>query len=488
MKLLCVHVPVYRLEVALRERAGVCSTSAILADKLERGHAIEATPHALRQGVRIGMTLVQAQAAATDATILLHDAARCGQVWDDVLDALDKVSPLIDSSCEGTAYIDMHGLGGTAQDWIAQAHAALGEIELPFRVGAAANKFTARAAAVIADGKICAAGEERALVAPLGIGVLEIEPEVIARLQLLGITTLGELAALPHGPFVRRFGSRAALWHRNAQGEDPAPFVPRAHELQIAACLYGEGAVEYEEQVYFAVRMLVGRVHEDLARLGKRAAAMHLEIECDNGDRREVPVRIAQPTADRTVLFDLIRANIEGLRFEAPIVGLRLQAVQLESGGTPATLFSSSDPDPQAVELALARLESALGGGAGRARLTAGNRLESTFVYEPFAKMPRAAGEHPAIGRDALHSSAIAPPQLRLLQVREIDVVVLNDAPAFVGSPPQTVVRFAGPWRVDEDWFEQRIARDEYDVLLDDGALYRVFRQGAHWYVRGAYD
>ena len=484
MSLLCVHIPSYRLQVALRDAAGVRNPSAILADQLQRGHAIDATPEARAQGVRIGMTLVQAQAAASDATILVHDVTRSAQLWEDILDALDAVSPLIDSSGEGTAYLDMRGVLGSPQSWVAQAKSALSNVELRFRTGLAENKFTARAAAIVSDGKICQAGEERGLVAPLSISTLDIAPELIARLELLGITTLGQLAALPHGPFVRRFGTRAALWHDHAAGIDRSAFLPRAHQLQIVANLYGEGSVEYEEQVYFALRMLVERVHQDLNRLGKRAALLLLQLECENGNQREVVVRVAQPTAERAMLFDLLRANVEGLRFDAPITGLRLQATELESGGTPATLFSGSDPDPRAVELALARLESTLGDSAARAALVPANCLESKFAYERFGQIPPRSATQ-TIQPDA---PVVAPPQLRLLKVREIDVVTADDAPSFVGSPPQTVLQCAGPWRIDEAWFERRIARDEYDVLLEDGSLYRIFRQGAHWYVRGAYD
>ncbi len=486
MSLLCMHVPAYRLEVALRERAGVCNPAVILANQLERGHVIEATPEARRCGVRIGMTLVQGQAAAPDATLLLYDQTRCAQLWDDILDALDRVSPLIDSNVEGTAYLDMRGIAGSPQEWIAQAKNAIAHVALPFRAGIAENKFAARAAAIVRDGTLCGNGEECRLVAPLKVGTLDVEPEVIARLELLGITTLEQLAALPHGPFVRRFGTRASRWHQNAQGIDRTPFLPRAHQLQITAALYGEGSVEYEEQVYFALRMLVERLHEDLNRLGKRAALLQLQLECENGDRPEVVVRIAQPTAERTMLFDLLRANVEGLRFDSPITGLRLQATELESGGTPATLFSGSDPDPRAVELALARLESALGTTATRASLVPANRLESKFTYERFGRIPARSNEPHSVDEPNAH--ILAPPQLRLLKVREIDVVTLEDAPSFVGSPPQTVLRFAGPWRIDEAWFDRRIARDEYDVLLEDGSLYRIFRQGAHWYLRGAYD
>ncbi len=50
------------------------------------------------------------------------------------------------------------------------------------------------------------------------------------------------------------------------------------------------------------------------------------------------------------------------------------------------------------------------------------------------------------------------------------------------------VMNCAGPWRVDDGWFETPVVRDEYDVLLDDGMLCRIYRQGEHWYLRGAYD
>jgi len=50
------------------------------------------------------------------------------------------------------------------------------------------------------------------------------------------------------------------------------------------------------------------------------------------------------------------------------------------------------------------------------------------------------------------------------------------------------VIDCAGPWRVDDGWFDTPTMRDEYDVLLEDGMLCRIYRQGKHWYLRGAYD
>jgi protein ImuB len=508
--LLCVTVPAYRLEIAVRQRARICKPAIVLADKLERGHVIDLNPQAKALGARAGMTLLQAQAAASDVGILVHDPVQSAHVWEDVLDALDAASPLVDDSGQGTAYLWMRGIAGTPQSWIRDVHEVLCGFDLPFRVAIAENKFTARAAALRADATICEPGGERTLLAPLGIEVLGIEPEVVARLNLLGIATLGELAKLPHGPFVRRFGSRATHWHRNAQGVDSTPFLPRPHHIHIEAGLAGEGAAESEEQIYFALRMLVSRVVEDLCRLGKRAGLLILRLECENSDVHELEIRIAQPTADPSMLFDLARAKIEGRTFDSPVTGLRLQAANLEDGGTPATLFAGSDPDPSVVELAIARLEAALSNSPTRARVVAAHRPEAEFTYEPFTLRQAQGDTYQAQGDtyqaqgdtyqaqgDTCHAELVeasalpaaeVPPQIRLLQVREIDVRVIKNAPAFVGSPPQAVLDFAGPWRIDEAWFENAVVRDEYDVLLEDGTLCRIFRQDTHWYLRGAYD
>jgi protein ImuB len=469
--------------VALRDRAGIAYPAVVLADKLDRGRVLEANPAAKRGGARPGMTLLQAQAAAHEVSVLVHDPLRSAHLWEDILDALDAVSPLVDDSGEGLAYLWMQGVAGTPQSWMQQAREALAGFDLPFRCAIAQNKFAARAAALVEDGTICEAGKERELLAPLGTDVLEMEADTVARLQLLGVHTLGDLANLPHGPFVRRFGSRATKWHRNAQGVDATPFLPRPHHLHIEAQLAGEGTAESEEQIYFALRILVSRVHDDLVRAGKRAGVVLLRLECENADTHSIEIRIAQPTSDRNMIFDLARAKVEGRTFDSPITGLWLQATQLEDGGVPATLFAGSDPDPAVVELAIARLEAALAKSPQRASVVPANRLESQFTYEPFAGMPAPL---PA-GVSALPATAV-PPQIRLSNVREIDVRVLKNAPAFVGSPPQAVLDFAGPWRVEETWFEEAVARDEYDVLLEDGALYRIFRQGTHWYLRGSYD
>jgi protein ImuB len=256
--------------------------------------------------------------------------------------------------------------------------------------------------------------------------------------------------------------------------------------------LYGEGEASSEAQVLFALRTLVGWVVDDLAAAGKRAGRLVLTLECEDAQTRVLTTRVAQPTAVPATLFELLRARLEGVTLDAPVVGLRLMAEELASGGVAMSLFAAGDPDPDAVGVVLARLDAVLGEGrALRARVVDGPRIERRYALEPFT-LDLLATRGPRIEPPALPLTATL--QLRLVAPRAVDVRILDGMPRFVGSPPQQVVEVAGPWRTEERWWGPAtgegvpLARDEYDVCLDDGALVRIAREGTDWSVRGVYD
>jgi len=515
MAVVCVWAPAFRLAVArLRDPRIDLDAPLVLADRPERGRVVDCTLPAAALGVRPGMTLVQAQAVATEARTVFDDPAADVREWNAILDALDAASPLVEDAGLGRAFLDMRGIAGDGAAWLGAVRASLAARAVPVRLGLGASRFVAHAAAWHGDGTVAPRDAARFL-APLPLDLLAtdasgdaaLDAAVRERLRLLGVTTLGGLAALPHGPFVRRFGPGAARWHRLARGIDDRPLVPRARALRVGRALYGEGEASSEEQVLFALRTLVRWVADDLAAAGKRAGRLVLHLECEDGETRAIATRVAQPTAVPSTLFDLLRARLEGVVLTAPVVGLRLTAEELAGGGVATSLFAASDPDPDALGVVLARLDAALGEGhALRARVVDGPRIERRFVLEPFTL--RASASHAlrdpevpqtsATGDCANADDARAVLQLCLVPPRPVDVRVLDGAPRFVGSPPQAVVDVAGPWRVEESWWArftgegERLARDEYDVCLEDGSLLRIAREAAteapQWTVRGVYD
>jgi protein ImuB len=503
--IVCALVPSYKVaaarvrEPALRERA------VLVVDRLERGHVLDLDVRAYALGARRGMTLLQAGSCAREARVTVDEPAHNRALWERALDALDAASPLVEDANEGVAFLEMRGIAGSPQRWIGAALEPLAAVQgddgaaLPFAFGLAVNRFVARAAARVAAGdgiaRIVRAGEERAFLAPLALDVLGIDEDTIGRLRLFGIRTLGQLAALPNGPFVRRFGVAAARWHQHARGLDDTPLVPRPRTLRIDRALFGEGSASREDQLLFALRSLVARVADDVAYAGKRCGFLRLHLECENGETRELTTLLAQPTSQQATMFDLLRARLEGVTLQSPVTGLRLGAERLDEGGAELSLFAGDDPDPEIVGIALARLAAALGeGSALRARVVDGNRYETRFRYEPFTAdvlaRPRSAP------RTATPFPERASLTLRLIVPLAIEVVTSEGFPSRVGTPPRTVIDVAGPWRTDEAWWDDVLAapvshtvvRDEFDVLLDGGALWRIARDGAAWTLRGTYD
>ena len=63
--------------------------------------------------------------------------------------------------------------------------------------------------------------------------------------------------------------------------------------------------------------------------------------------------------------------------------------------------------------------------------------------------------------------------------------------PAFVAAAQirGKVIDLAGPWRTSGGWWTvDAWQRDEWDIALSDGALYRIYCEPAGWFVEGSYD
>jgi protein ImuB len=70
-------------------------------------------------------------------------------------------------------------------------------------------------------------------------------------------------------------------------------------------------------------------------------------------------------------------------------------------------------------------------------------------------------------------------------------VVVDSGRPCFVTAAGirGRVLQLAGPWRTSGDWWTvDPWERDEWDIALSDGALYRIYCAPPGWFVEGSYD
>ncbi|MDE2571233.1 MAG: DNA polymerase Y family protein [bacterium] len=489
MAIACVFIPSFPLVVAWQERTANDTASppaslaqaAIVVDKPQRGRVIALSPAAYALGVRAGMSSVQAAAAAPEAEALVHDPAAALLRWEEALDRLDASSPAIESPRPGVAYLDLRGIPATLEEQRTKMARAISAppCALPARVGIASTRIAAYAAARV--DRIIEPRYEAAFLAAQPLRLLGLPAEDHERLALFGVRRLGELSALPAGALARRFGTQALRWHALARGEDRQPLRPRPRRIAIEASAQAEEATDRLEAILFACRGLIDRLAADLQRAGRRCARMELTLGHERGGEQRLRCEVASPTARAEVLFALLRARLEGMPgIGAAVNSVRAEAVRVEGGGTPLPLLAEPSPDPETLQTALARVAGAFGEQRlQRAELHEAFRPEARFAYVPFELSAALA---PANRRDGARPTA----HLRLLESpREVPVRLRRGVPCAVDG--DDIVEVAGPWRTAECWWRQGSERDDYDVQTGGGAILRIARAGARWYVLGSY-
>jgi hypothetical protein len=178
-----------------------------------------------------------------------------------MLDRLDDLSPRIEAVDRGVALVDVTGLGpslGDERRIAARAVALTREVaQLPVRAGTGDNRWLAVLAARLAlfarpDPTIPVAFHAfpfgalatHAVLASLPLDLLPADPETRQRFALFGLTTMGELAALPRSAVGAQFGATGERLQALARGQDPRPLVPRRRPERMTRRVTFEPPVE----------------------------------------------------------------------------------------------------------------------------------------------------------------------------------------------------------------------------------------------------
>src|SRR2546421_2361365 len=178
-----------------------------------------------------------------------------------MLDRLDDLSPRVEAVDRGVALVDVTGLGpslGDERRIATRAVALVREVTtLPVRAGVGENRWLAVLAARLAltarpDPAVPVAfhafpaGFEatRAVLATLPLALLPADPETRQRFALFGLTTMGELAALPRSAVGAQFGASGERLQALARGEDPRPLAPRRRPERLIRRVTFEPPVE----------------------------------------------------------------------------------------------------------------------------------------------------------------------------------------------------------------------------------------------------
>jgi nucleotidyltransferase/DNA polymerase involved in DNA repair len=322
-------------------------------------HVIAASEEASPFGVVPGMPLRQAEHLCPQATFLAPDPDAAANLRELISSALYDLAPVVEVRAEGVASIDVSGVvrsGESIREARRRLRAAIGREP---RLGLAPGPFSARLAAARArPGRLMQVEDPRSFLAPLASRELPLDEEQLERLDLLGLRTLGAVAAI--GPRelesqLGRAGRHAVLLARGAEPDELIPWRPPQF-----TCVHRqfEPAVEDREALLFVSRALCGDLAAELGLRGAGAKQVRVRLvyESNQPDERESIVR--HPLSSQAEVFGLIGPWIKEWQPRAPITELWIELLVLEAAGRrQLRLWAGGDGNSEEVVAALERLQ-----------------------------------------------------------------------------------------------------------------------------------
>lgn len=505
--------------------AAAAATAGVPADRpvavVRGGRIVACTAAARTDGVRRGLRRREAQARCAQIVLLPFDPDRDARAFAPVVAAVAAAVPAVETLRPGLLAVPAHravrahgGEGQVAEPLIDAAAGAGAECQ----IGIADELTTAILAA--RAGRIVGPGGGRDFVAPVPLRVLVDEPallgpsgaETVGLLHRLGVRTLGDLAALSRADLASRFGQTAVTAHRWARAEPGRAVAPGRPAAERAVTMRCDPPVDRVDAAAFAGRRLAEQLHRGLAAAGLACTRLRVRARTDSGREDARVWRCAEPlTAHATA--ERVRWQLDGWlsargddRPDGPIVELALEPVEtVDAGAIAAGVWEDRAEARARAHRAVARVQGLLGGDAVLAVAAVGGRGPAQRLARwTWGDQPADTGEAqaPWPGRIPPPSPSWLPESPERAEPVELldstgRAVLVSGRGMFTAEPAvlrrgradHPVRGWAGPWPVDEHWWDaERGLRGARAQIAADAlpAMLLLCRDG-RWTVEGCY-
>ena len=297
------------------------------------------SPEAEAAGVRPGIPLREVVPLCPEAMVLQPDPVRTAAVLEAVLADLQRVSPSVEPVDDGYFFLDLRGLKSLYGELAVLEEAIQAAVPplLRPRVGLANGKFAAAVAARLAEpgcvnACVVPASETREFLAPLSVrNLLMLEPEAIQRLELLGLHTIGDLAALPLNAVQAEFGLPGARAWRLAHGKDNEQVIARPFVASVQDGLRFDDPLGSIDAVMAAIDQLLAHTFSQPALLGRSVRQVRLRALLSDGTSWERQYTFKEALSTRDAARRALKSKLDlpnGLP-PAPIDELALELLGL---------------------------------------------------------------------------------------------------------------------------------------------------------------
>ncbi|HLF78979.1 MAG TPA: DNA polymerase IV [Dehalococcoidia bacterium] len=278
-----------------------------------RGVVATASYEARAFGVHSAMPLRTAKRLAPDAIFLPGDYAEYVRISHAFHAILETCSPLVESGGLDEAYIDVTGcepLVGTPENAAALIrHRVRSELGLAASVGISTSRLVSKVASDHAkpDG-VCLVpeGEEAAFLAPMPLRALPmLGASTEKKLTQIGLSTLGQLAALPDATLESLLGRHGAVVGMRARGIDPTPVSAGDAEAKSVS---REGTfasdVADPEHLRAVLRGFSESVAATLRRDGRRSRTITLKLRFEDFTTISRSVTLRRPANSNEAVYE----------------------------------------------------------------------------------------------------------------------------------------------------------------------------------------
>jgi protein ImuB len=341
--------------------------------------------------------------------------------------------------------------------------------------------------------------------------------EIFETLSFWGVRTLGEFAALPKTGVSERLGQAGVKLQQLARGKTDRHLILKQPEPVFANTFELDHPLAEIEPLSFILARLLNQLCAKLNAYALATNELHLALKLESGNTHDRILNLPYPMRDHKVFLKLLLLDTEMHPPPAAVMALSLACIPVKPQVLQNGLFIPLAPEPEKLELLLARLAKLVGQeNIGSPELIDTHRPDAFRIKRFALKIGKT--HKPGKLREAPNpQSAIRNPQF-FLGFRVFRPPLRATVQAEHGHPVQInawstsrsvygkIVRLAGPWRTSGNWWrEDRWARDEWDVAVESREnsgngdrppgsslpiLYRIYRElcSDAWFVEGVYD
>ena len=381
MKILCVLLPHFPINCEKLRHPDMMERPLIITAATGSQKLVLDYSNELKRLQR-EMPLQQALSLQAEAELIHADIPYYCSVFNGILDALEKRSPLVEGTDLGDIYIGLDGMQLIYENDAVLVKAVQTAVPAVFNahIGIAENKFPAYLAAwhSPAGSYKTLTGDLAAFLNDLTCDLLPVSLKTKEKLHSFGLHKLGQVAALLPGPLQAQFGPEGQRIWELANGHDATPLYPRLTEETIEESTTLSSMTASLDVIMVSIEAMLSRVFVRFETKGMGIRSVHIWTRTWLREHWEKNIQFKEPALNTKTALSRIKLIMENSPQPGPVeqLGMKITGLGRPNGRQKSLLSDVRAKDNLLDDVK--QLEFRLGG----------TQLYKIKEIEPWSRIP----------------------------------------------------------------------------------------------------